>query len=147
MRLVAAGAVVLTGAVPPAVAGAKVATRASILPFKPGVYTGTTAEQKPRVFTGKINFTVHRDAITGLSFTVGVVCKGLWVIASDTLSHFKARIHQDGVFSYLGTTEGRQIMFKGKIKDHQATGSLAQAFKWGSERCTMRHSASFTATR
>lgn len=142
----AAVAVALTGAALPGVAHARPPAQPPPV-FKLGVYAGRTAEQKPRVFTGKINFTVHRDAVTGLSFTVGVLCKGMWVIASDTLSHFKSRIHRDGEFSYSGTIQGRQIVFKGKVKDDRATGSLAQTFKWGSERCMMGHSASFTATR
>jgi hypothetical protein len=144
---VAAAAVVLAGVVLPAVADARTASRALTVPFKLGVYTGKTAEQIPHSFTGKIDFIVHRKAITALSFTVGVVCKGMWVVDSDTLTHFKTRIHQDGAFSYSGTNQGRQILFKGQIKAGRATGSLAQAFRWGSERCAMSHSASFTATR
>jgi hypothetical protein len=131
----------------PGMGQARTTARSLTVPFKLGAYKGKTAEQAPHVFSGKINFTVHRDAITALSFTVGVVCKGMWVIDSDSLTHFKVRIHRDGAFSYSGTTQGRQILFKGQIKADRATGSLAQTFRWGGERCRMGHSASFTATR
>ncbi len=147
MRLGAAGVAVLAVASLPQMAQARTASRASILPFKIGAYTGRTAEQQPRLFTGKISFVVHRDAITGLSFTVGMVCKGMWVVDSDALKNFKVRIHRNGVFSYSGTAQGRQLLVKGQIKADRATGSLAQAFRWGSERCTMSHAASFIATR
>ena len=119
----------------------------AILPFKLGAYAGRTAETTPQVYRGKIQFVVHRQSITGLAFTVGVVCNGVWAIESDTLTKFSAKIRHGGAFSYSGTTQGRRIHFKGRVKSGRATGLLSQTFRWGSELCSMGPPASFTATR
>lgn len=119
----------------------------SPVPYKLGAYDGSTSQRVPRSYKGKIHFRVHRNSITDLSFTVGVVCNGLWASESDSLPHFKAKVTSNGGFSFYGTTSGRQIRLRGSLKAGRATGIFSQSFSWGSERCSMGDRASFTATR
>ena len=142
---------VATAAVPLAalalLAAAASARTPSPVPYKLGAYSGSTSQRIPRSYKGKIHFTVHRNSITDLSFTVGVVCNGLWASDSDSLPHFKAKVTSNGGFSFYGTTSGRQIRFRGFLKAGRATGNFSQSFSWGSKRCSMGDRASFTATR
>jgi hypothetical protein len=137
-------AVLPTLALLPAAASARTPSPS---PYKLGSYTGSTSQQIPRKYKGKIHFIVHRNSITDLSFTVGVVCNGLWASESDSLPHFKAKVTSSGGFSFYGTTSGRQIRFRGFLKAGRATGIFSQSFSWGGKRCSMGDRASFTATR
>ncbi len=142
-----AAVVLAAGALLPAPAGAHPPSRSPLPPFKLGGYSGTTSQQIPRYYRGKIHFTAQRDSITALSFTVRVLCNGLWASDSDSVPHFKAEITHSGTFSYNGTTAGRRIRLKGLLKAGLATGTFSQSFLWGHKRCAMGQRATFMATR
>jgi hypothetical protein len=128
-------------------APASARTEAPNVAYKLGSYTGAVHQTAPQAYTGKIGFTVHRQTITALSFTVGVVCQALQVTDQDLLTHFSTKVLHTGAFSYSGTMKGRHIRLQGKLKDGRATGTFFQSFVSGSLHCSMSQPAAFTAKR
>lgn len=127
-------------------AAAATGTQAPRLPYKIGAYTGTIDQKSPTA-KGKIAFVVRHQAITALTFTVGVVCQALKVTDTDLLKRFHARVTHKGSFSYSGTMMGRHIRLRGKLQAGRATGTFFQSFDSGSLHCSMSQPASFTADR
>lgn len=115
-------------------------------PYRPGTFAGQVAQRAPRSFTGKIQFTVRRGALSALNFTAGALCGGLWVTELDSLPQLTIPIGSHGGFFFDGTIHGRQIRLYGTLKGDRATGKLFQSFMWGNVPCSMGQAASFTAT-
>jgi hypothetical protein len=141
--------------VPPAPGLAQAATQspgsipkqAPKLPYKLGTYAGRIDQKAPRSSRDRIGFVVHRQRITALTFTVGVMCHSLRVTDRDVLTGFRARVTRAGAFSYSGTMHGRHIRLRGRLKAGRATGTFFQSFASGRLNCSMNKPASFTATR
>lgn len=143
----AATVTILTMSVVPGLARAATPSHSSKIPFKLGGYTGRVSQHPPRLHNGRLAFTVHRQSVTALSFTVGVVCNGMRAIDADVIPRFTTKISHSGAFSYAGTIHGRKIRLSGRIRAGRATGTFFQSFVSRALHCSMSKPAPFTASR
>ena len=119
---------------------------AASAPYKLGTFVGSIVQHAPRPFTGRIQFTVSRGALSALNFTVGALCGKLWVTEVDSLPVLTVPVGGDGGFFFHGTVHRRQIRLSGTLNGDRATGKLLTSFTWGRVPCSMGQPASFTAT-
>ncbi len=114
-------------------------------PYVNGVYSGTVRQAVPHSYAGTITFHVHGHKLTGLRFSVTMVCsRALIAQVQAPTSTLKIKVTKKGKFLYTGTVAGTKLKLRGKVHGHKASGTFFESFRTApGHHCSMLAPAPF----
>ncbi len=131
----------------PALAAGKSSAHTSKRSYFNGAYAGTVNQSIPQAYRGAIGFTVHAGVLSGLHFTVTMVCgKLLLAQVQSPPTSLHVRVSRAGDFAYTGSVAGAQVDLEGRIRGGHASGTFFESFHTSAVNvCTMYSPAPFGA--